>query len=267
MRTIATTTVLEWDAGASRSILDDLAGEDPLEIRVGDEPISVTLRTPGHDLELAAGFLLTEGVLTRPSDLDRLDRPRGAADNVVRATLAPRVSFDASRLKRHFYSASSCGVCGRASIESLRARSLAAPAHTVVLQPERLCALPDRLREGQRVFARTGGLHAAGLFDGDGALVAVREDIGRHNAVDKVIGRAFLDGRLPLSDHVLLGSGRASFEIVQKVIVAGIPVLACVSAPSALAVQLARELGLTLAGFLRGQRFVVYSGEQRIGHD
>lgn len=264
MRTIATTTVLEWDAGASRSILDDLAGEDPLEIRVGDEPISVTLRTPGHDLELAAGFLLTEGVLTRPSDLERLDRPGGAADNVVRATLAPRVSFDASRLKRHFYSASSCGVCGRASIESLRARSLAAPAHTVVLQPERLCVLPHRLRERQRVFARTGGLHAAGLFDGDGALVAVREDVGRHNAVDKIVGWALLDRRLPLLGHTLLVSGRGGFEVVQKAIAAGIELVACVSAPSSLAVQLAREFGLTLVGFLRGRRFVVYSGQDRI---
>ncbi len=264
MRSIATTTVLEWDDGASRAVLDDLAGEDPLEIRVGDEPVSITLRTPGHDLELAAGFLLTEGVVEQASDLGRLEQPAAGSGNVVRVTLAAGASFDSHRLRRHFYTASSCGVCGRASIESLRARALAPPARSLRLAAADLCRLPTRLRDAQRVFARTGGLHAAGLFDATGQLLAVREDIGRHNAVDKVIGWALLDGRLPLSGHLLLVSGRGGFEVVQKAIAAGIEAVACVSAPSSLAVQLAREFGLTLVGFLRGRRFVVYAGEERI---
>lgn len=264
MPSIATTTVLEWNDGVARAVLDDLAGEDPLEIRVGEAPVSITLRTPGHDIELAAGFLLTEGLVESPWQIRRLDQPAGAAGNVVSAVLDPAAAFDAERLRRHFYTSSSCGVCGRASLESLRARSLTAPARTLTLSPDRLCLLPERLRAAQRVFSRTGGLHAAALFDANGSLIVVREDIGRHNAVDKVVGAALLAGRLPLSGHLLLVSGRGGFEVTQKALAAGVEVVACVSAPSSLAVQMAREFGLTLVGFLRDRRFVVYSGEERI---
>lgn len=264
MPSIATTTVVEWNDGIARSVLDDLAGEDPLEIRVGDTPVSITMRTPGHDVELAAGFLLTEGLITAAGDLQRLEQPAGERGNTVHALLAPGVRFDAGRLRRHFYATSSCGVCGRASLESLRARSMASPARSLNISPDRLCLLPQRLRESQRVFSRTGGLHAAALFGAGGELEVVREDIGRHNAVDKVIGWALLAGRLPLAGRVLLVSGRGGFEVTQKALAAGVELVACVSAPSSLAVQMAREFGLTLVGFLRDRRFVVYAGNERI---
>jgi len=262
MPSIETTTVYEWENGSSRAVLDDLAGEDPLEIRVGGHPVSITMRTPGHDLELAAGFLVSEGVVSSAS-LRRLVQPPGRS-NVVHAHVDEAEAFDPARLRRHFYASSSCGVCGRASLESLRARSLPRPAHAVAIDPDTLCRLPGRLREEQRVFSRTGGLHAAGLFDAGGRLLLLREDIGRHNAVDKVIGHAVLGGALPLSGRVLLVSGRGGFEIAQKAVAAGIEILACVSAPSSLAVELAREFGLTLVGFLRDRRFVVYAGQERI---
>jgi FdhD protein len=259
MPSIATTTVFEWNDGRRRTVLDDLAGEDPLEIRVAGAPVSVTMRTPGHDLDLAAGFLITEGVIQAPGQLEALEADR----NHVIATLSPDAP-DPSRLRRSFFTSSSCGVCGRASLESLRLRGLERPARTLTLEPDLLCALPGRLLDGQRVFTRTGGLHAAGLVDARGDRVVLREDVGRHNAVDKVVGWALRHGRLPLTGHLLMVSGRGGFEIVQKAIVAGIEAVACISAPSSLGVQLAREYGLTLIGFLRQRRFVVYAGEGRI---
>lgn len=247
---------------------DFLAAEEPLEIRVGDHPLSVTMRTPGHDLELTAGFLFTEGLVQRRNQILALEENAGEQEahrgNVVRAELASEALPDFQRLRRHFFAASSCGICGKASIDSVRARTLAPPNPDFRLDPEVLVHLPDLLRESQAVFGRTGGLHAAALFDARGELLVLREDIGRHNAVDKVIGWALLGERVPLAQAVLLLSGRGGFEIAQKAILAGIPVIASVSAPSSLTVALARELRATLIGFLRGRRFVVYAGEERI---
>ena len=259
----------EWDDGKLRRKEDYLAAEEPLEIRVGDAPLSVTMRTPGHDLELAAGFLFTEGLVQRRTQVLALEEPEpGPADenrdNVVVATLSPDAAPDFDKMRRHFFAASSCGICGKTSIDSVRSRTLSAPNPDFRLDPEILVRLPDALRESQAVFGRTGGLHAAALFDSAGKLLVLREDIGRHNAVDKVIGWALLENRVPLSEAILMVSGRGGFEIVQKAIVAGLPVVASVSAPSSLAVQLAREMGQTLIGFLRGRRFVVYSGDSRI---
>jgi FdhD protein len=262
------TQVTEWDDGKMRRKDDYLAAEEPLEIRVGEHPLSVTMRTPGHDLELAAGFLFTEGLVQRAEQILRLasltpvDTPdRG---NVVEAELSPEAAPDFEKMRRHFFAASSCGICGKASIDAVRSRLLRPPNADFRLSAELLVRLPDALRSSQDVFERTGGLHAAALFDAGGKLLVLREDIGRHNAVDKVIGWALRAGRLPLGDCVLLVSGRGGFEIVQKAIVAGVPVVASVSAPSSLAVQLARELRLTLVGFLRGRRFVVYAGDERL---
>jgi len=271
-RSVDLTQVSEWDDGKIHRKEDYLAAEEPLEIRIGDDPLSVTMRTPGHDLELAAGFLFTEGLIQRRAQivaLEALEPDAGTVaenrGNVVIAELAPESAPDFEKMRRHFFAASSCGICGKASIDSVRARTLAAPNPNFRFDPEVLVRLPDALRESQAVFGRTGGLHAAGLFDADGTLLVLREDIGRHNAVDKVIGWALLEERVPLGETILLVSGRGGFEIVQKAIVAGLPVVASVSAPSSLAVQLARELGQTLIGFLRGRRFVVYSGAERIG--
>ena len=267
-RSLDLTQVTEWDEGNRRRKEDYLAAEEPLEIRVGDDPLSVTMRTPGHDLELAAGFLFTEGLVAKRSQIvsldDRIENGEPNRGNVVRAILAPESTPDFEKMRRHFFAASSCGICGKASIDSVRARALEPPNPDFRLDAEVLVRLPDALRASQAVFGRTGGLHAAALFDAKGDLLVLREDIGRHNAADKVIGWALLDGRVPLSDAVLLVSGRGGFEIVQKAIVAGLPVVASVSAPSSLAVQLARELRQTLIGFLRGRRFVIYAGEERI---
>jgi FdhD protein len=268
-RSLDLTQVTEWDDGKSRRKEDYLSAEEPLEIRVGDAPLSVTMRTPGHDSELAAGFLFTEGIVQNRAQISALEEPApGDATenpgNVIIATLAPDAAYDSEKSRRNFFAASSCGICGKASIDSVRARTLAAPNPGFRLDPEILLKLPEALRESQAVFGRTGGLHAAALFDASGNLLVLREDIGRHNAVDKVIGWALLENRVPLSDTVLLVSGRGGFEIVQKAIVAGLPVVASVSAPSSLAVQLARESGQTLVGFLRGRRFVIYSGDSRI---
>ena len=263
------TQVSEWDQGHFRRKDDYLAAEEPLEIRIGAEPLSVTMRTPGHDLELAAGFLFTEGIIGSADQIVSL-KPGVSGDdgsnsaNLVRAELVPEAVHDFAKMQRHFFAASSCGICGKASIDSVRSRRLKAPNPDFRCAPQLLLGLPDALRSSQDVFQRTGGLHAAALFDSAGCLQVLREDIGRHNAVDKVFGWALLAGHLPLSDSVLLVSGRGGFEIIQKAIVAGVPVVASVSAPSGLAVQLARELRLTLIGFLRGERFVIYSGEQRI---
>jgi FdhD protein len=268
-RSVDLTQVTEWDDGKSHRKEDYLAAEEPLEIRVGDNPLSVTMRTPGHDIELAAGFLFTEGLVERRAQILALEELESAdADenrgNVVSARLDAEADYDPEKMRRNFFAASSCGICGKASIDAIRARTLSAPNPDFRLDPEILLRLPETLRESQAVFGRTGGLHAAALFDARGGLLVLREDIGRHNAVDKVIGWALLDGRVPLGDTILLVSGRGGFEIVQKAIVAGLPVVASVSAPSSLAVRLAREMGQTLIGFLRGRRFVVYSGDSRL---
>ena len=267
-RSVDLTQVSEWNDGELRRKDDYLAAEEPLEIRVGNEPLSVTMRTPGHDRELAAGFLFTEGFVQRLEQIVKLET-RETQDgvnrgNVIQAELVPDAAPDFVKMKRHFFAASSCGICGKASIDSIRSRLLRAPNPDFRLDAEILVRMPDALRSSQDVFQRTGGLHAAALFDPSGKLLVLREDIGRHNAVDKGIGWALLAGLVPLSDSVLLVSGRGGFEIVQKAIVAGVPVVASVSAPSSLAVQLARELRLTLIGFLRGRRFVIYAGEERV---
>ena len=268
VRSVDLTQVSEWDDGELRRKDDYLAGEEPLEIRIGEHPLSVTMRTPGHDLELAAGFLFTEGLVQRREQILKLESasPVGAPNsgNVVQVELTPDAVPDFEKMRRHFFAASSCGICGKASIDSVRSRVLQPPNPDFRLAPEILLRLPDALRSSQDVFERTGGLHAAALFSARGTLLALREDIGRHNAVDKLIGWALREGRLPLAESVLLVSGRGGFEIIQKAIVAGLPVVASVSAPSSLAVQLARELRLTLIGFLRGRRFVIYAGEERL---
>jgi FdhD protein len=268
-RSVDVTQVTEWDDGKSHRKEDYLAAEEPLEIRVGDTPLSVTMRTPGHDLELAAGFLFTEGLVQRRAQILALEELESmAADenrgNVVSAKLAADAEYDSEQMRRNFFAASSCGICGKASIDSIRARALSAPNPDFRFDSEILVRLPETLRESQAVFGRTGGLHAAALFDAAGKLLVLREDIGRHNAVDKVIGWALLEDRVPLGETLLVVSGRGGFEIVQKAIMAGLPVVASVSAPSSLAVRLAREMGQTLIGFLRGRRFVVYSGDLRI---
>lgn len=268
-RSIELTQVSEWDDGKLLRKQDYLAAEDPLEIRVGDVPLSVTMRTPGNDEELAAGFLFTEGLVQQREQILKIegsaDRSEPDRGNVVRVELEPGAVPDLEKMRRNFFAASSCGICGKASIDSVRSRMLRAPNPGFKVSQELLLALPESLRSSQAVFGRTGGLHAAALVDAAGNVMAVREDIGRHNAVDKVVGWALFEGRVPLSESLLFVSGRGGFEIVQKAIVAGVPVVASVSAPSSLAVQLARELRLTLVGFLRGRRFVIYSGEERIG--
>ena len=265
-RNIELTQVTQWEDGNATRVEDYLAAEEPLEMRAGQYSLGVTLRTPGDDEDLVAGFLFTEGIISRREDLVALRMLGDTATerNLVRVTLDPSVRLTSNSAARRFSAGSACGVCGKASITQLRRRGLHRPTAASLFDPEMLCQLPPKLRETQAVFVRTGGLHAAALFAPTGELLVVREDIGRHNAVDKAIGWALLGGRVPLSGHVLLVSGRGGFEIVQKSIAAGIPLLASVSAPSSLAVQLARELGLTLVGFLRGRRFVIYSGEERI---
>ena len=264
-RSLELTQVTEWNDGAVHSQQDSLAAEEPLEVRVDGTPLTVTMRTPGNDLELAAGFLLTEGII---ESLDQLAEIRAAApDSVAKSNIVEvrlkNTQFTAEDLQRNFFAASSCGICGKASIEAIHRRGLRAPDCDFRVSPEVLCRLPEMLRADQSVFAHTGGLHAAALFDGQGKIIALREDIGRHNAVDKLVGWALLENRLPLSNLIMLVSGRGGFEIIQKALAAGVPVVASVSAPSSLAVKLAREFGLTLVGFLRGQRFVVYSGSFR----
>ncbi|MFU8851333.1 formate dehydrogenase accessory sulfurtransferase FdhD [Micromonospora sp. SL1-18] len=254
---------------------DTLAVEEPLEIRVGPagpgrrKPLAVTMRTPGEDLDLAIGFLLTEGLIRSADDVHTAQLCAGAETpntyNVVDVVLAPGVPEPATDPARNFYTTSSCGVCGKASIDAVRTRSrFAVRDDALNVSAEMLAALPDRLRAAQRAFDRTGGLHAAGLFTADGDLVVLREDVGRHNAVDKVVGWAVRERRLPLAGHVLLVSGRASFELAQKAWMAGVPLLAAVSAPSTLAVELAEEAGMTLVGFLRGRTMNAYAGAERI---
>jgi FdhD protein len=249
---------------------DPIAVEEPLEIRAegpSAEPVSiaVTMRTPGNDAELAVGFLFTEGLVRSPGDLRRppvreLAVEGGAANTVTVRLAAP---FDAERLKRNFYATSSCGICGKASIEHLHATARPVD-HGVVVARSLLVRLPGALRERQALFDRTGGLHATGVFDLEGRLLAVREDVGRHNAMDKVIGHHLLEGQVPLSERVLMVSGRLSFELVQKAAMAGAPVLCAVSAPSSLAVQAAARLGITLVGFVRGESYNVYTHPERV---
>lgn len=270
--------VLRVDPTGSCWSEDTLAVEEPLEIRLGfgssdarrHQTISLTMRTPGHDTELAAGFLLTEGVVGSHEQILELYScgpllSPGNHQNVVRVELRPEVPVDLSRLQRHFYTTSSCGVCGKTSLEAL-AVAVDRPAMAVGFEigAELLVTLPDALRAAQAVFGRTGGLHAAALFDSEGRLVCVREDVGRHNALDKVIGVQLLEGHLPLEERILLLSGRASFELLQKAFVAGVPVVAAVGAPSSLAAQLAEQFGITLVGWLRGGRFSIYSHPERI---
>ncbi|GLX49181.1 sulfurtransferase FdhD [Streptomyces hygroscopicus subsp. hygroscopicus] len=251
---------------------DTVAVEEPLEIRLNGEALAITMRTPGDDFALAAGFLVSEGVLSSVEDLRTITYCAGATQdgrntyNVVDVRTATGVSVERFTLQRNFYTTSSCGLCGKASLDAVRttARWQLSDDPALALSPELLATLPDRLREGQKVFSRTGGLHAAGLFDERGVLLDLQEDVGRHNAVDKLVGRAFQKGLLPLSRAVLMVSGRASFELVQKAVMAGIPVLAAVSAPSSLACELAGEAGMTLVGFLRGDSMNIYSGERRV---
>lgn len=246
-------------ADSFSSAQDLLAVEEPLQIRVNGRDLSITMRTPGHDCELAAGFLFGEGVLKTRSDLLAID----SDENSVTLKLADGVDPGAAR---NFYTTSSCGVCGKASVESLHAAGCAMLPHMRV-DRDVVHRLPEALRVTQSAFEHTGGLHGAALFDASGKLEIVREDVGRHNAVDKLIGAAFLDGRLPLTDRILMLSGRASFELVQKAVMAGIPVVAAVGAPSSLAVQTATRFRMTLLGFVRNGRFNIYSGIGRFNAD
>ncbi len=250
---------------------DTVAAEEPLEIRLAGRPLAVTMRTPGDDFDLVHGFLATEGVIRTSADLSGLRYCNSVDDegrntyNVVDVDLAPGIEAPDTALDRNFYTSSSCGVCGKASIDAIRTRTpYDVAADDVRVTLETLLALPDRLRAAQEVFDRTGGLHAAGLFTAGGELVALREDVGRHNAVDKVVGDAVREGRVPLTRHVLMVSGRSSFELTQKAAMAGVPVLAAVSAPSSLAVELAADAGITLVGFLRGDGCNVYTHPDRI---
>jgi FdhD protein len=265
---------------------DLLAVEEPLEIRLGfyengkltHRAISVTMRTPGDDAALAAGFLFTEGVISSPDQIDRiqhcglkigkgkgsLERASGLNSNTIRVDLIDGFDVDLKRLERNFYTTSSCGVCGKSSIEALNTGAKHLDNDSFTISHEIIKDLPETLRSSQTIFDQTGGLHASALFDANGNIDAIREDVGRHNALDKVIGQKFLAGELPLSDRILMVSGRASFELVQKAVMAGIPTLAAVGAPSSLAVELAGEFGMTLIGFVRDGRFNIYSGDQRI---
>lgn len=258
---------------------DEVAVEEPLEIRLAystpdgraTRSISITMRTPGNDPELAAGFLFGESIIHERNDIAAIETcgppaPDSGNHNVVRVELGADVEVDLGRLQRHFYTTSSCGVCGKTSLDALRILGLEPlTANSIAFPRETLVGVPDKLRAAQATFKKTGGLHAAAAFDAAGHLVVTREDVGRHNAVDKVIGALLLDDRLPADELGLMVSGRASFELMQKALVAGMPLLAAVSAPSSLAVQLAREFDVALVGFLRGNDFNIYAGEQRIG--
>ncbi|MGH7827350.1 MAG: formate dehydrogenase accessory sulfurtransferase FdhD [Candidatus Binatia bacterium] len=242
---------------------DKLAVEEPLEIRLGRSAVAVTMRTPGHDTELAAGFLYTEGVIRGAQDIETISGPDRRLPNVVCVKLRRGVRFDRRRLRRYFHATSSCGLCGKTTLEAIQVKTK--PVSTDITIPAALLySLPQKLREEQAAFDETGGLHAAAIFDQGGDLLWIREDVGRHNAVDKVVGVALLEKKLPLDRHVLVVSGRVGFEIMQKALMARIAAVAAVSAPSSLAVALARKFKMTLVGFLRGTSCNVYAGAQRI---
>jgi FdhD protein len=274
-RPILTVPIQKIEGDSSAPFQDLLAVEEPLEIRLGDKSISITMRTPGHDFELAAGFLFTEGILHDAAQIreihwshnvngNRGGNPRQLGNSVT-VELNPGVEVDLDRLERHFYTTSSCGVCGKASIEAIEMQGCPVlPRNSPVVESSVVHQLPESLRRAQPVFERTGGLHAAALFSPDGTLQLLREDVGRHNAVDKLIGAEMLAGHAPLSNHLLFVSSRASFELVQKALMAGIPILAAVGAPSSLAVETAQRFNMTLLGFVRDRRFNIYSGASRI---
>lgn len=264
--------------GVPEAMADYVAVEEPLEIRLGystpdgraTRSVSITMRTPGNDRELAAGFLYTEAIIRRPEDIASIETcgppaPDSGNHNVIRVDLLPDVEVDLGKLQRHFYTTSSCGVCGKTSLDAIRV-ALAQPFENVDTRFSRgvLTTIPDRLREAQHTFEETGGLHAAAAFNSQGDLSVTMEDVGRHNAVDKVVGSLLLNKELPANELGLMVSGRASFELMQKTLVAGMPLLAAVSAPSSLAVQLAVEFNMSLIGFLRGNTFNIYAGEERI---
>ena len=264
------TSVAKMRGDLRESIDDRVAVEEPLEIRLGYEidgkrhtsSVSITMRTPGHDEDLATGFLVSESIIRSPSDVAIIKPCTG--DNTIRVELEAGVDVDLERLQRHFYTTSSCGVCGKASLDALHAVGIESLADGVRFPRDALIRVPENLRQAQATFEETGGLHAAAAFDPYGELLIVREDVGRHNAVDKVVGALFADELLPATQLGLMVSGRASFELMQKALVAGMPMLAAISAPSSLAVDLAREFNVTLVGFLRGDTFNIYAGEERI---
>ena len=272
------TSINRISGDAERALDDRVAVEEPLEIRLGFEgadgreerSISITMRTPGNDDELALGFLYTEAIIYSADDVALVKHcgapaPDSGHRNVIRVELESGVNVDLERLRRHFYTTSSCGVCGKASLDALRVHGAAPlPSTTTSFSRDVLTAMPAKLRASQSTFEETGGLHAAAAFDAHGRLTMAREDVGRHNAVDKVIGALLSSGSLPASELGLIVSGRASFELMQKALMAGMPLLAAVSAPSSLAVQLAREFNVTLVGFLRGDTFNIYAAEERI---
>jgi FdhD protein len=260
--------------GRTRVRPDALATEEPMEIRVisdgSRQTVAVTMRTPGADFELAAGFLYGEGIISSPEDIKKISYcvdPEVDAEqqyNIVNVELRAGRKYDPRPLERHFYTTSACGVCGKASLEQLELRGCPVIPPGPEIAAEKIYGLPQKLREAQGLFEATGGLHAAALFDAEGDLIALREDVGRHNATDKLIGWALLDGRLPLSNHAVMVSGRSSFEILQKCLTAGVPIVCAISAPSSLAVDVARRFNITLVGFLRGNRFNVYSAPERV---
>lgn len=272
----STTPVKVWTISQQQQLEKDdfLAVEEPLEIRLAlkdqaPKSISITMRTPGNDFELAAGFLFTEGIVQSKDQITKIDYAKvwepEKEENVVLVEIADGMEIDFLRLERHFYTSSSCGVCGKASIDAVKFSGMKAlPQRHPVFKQQLIHRLPDLLREQQAVFDHTGGLHAAALFDNTGKLHLLREDVGRHNAVDKLIGAAFLNGMTPLHDFLIMVSGRASFELIQKSLMAGIPILAAVGAPSSLAISLAEEAGMTVLGFVRDGRFNIYSGAERV---
>ena len=265
MKETVSAAIQRWQRGAGiKDQTDDIVVEEPLEIRVDGRSISVTMRTPGHDDELAAGFLLSEGLVRSRTDIGDI-APEWMRDecNIIDVRLAEGVTFDFESLSRHVFASSSCGVCGKASIDSVHLHFPPIESDARIAA-ETLVSLPERLGQNQEAFQRTGGLHAAAVFDLDGKLILLREDVGRHNAVDKVLGRALLDGLLPFGRHVLMVSGRASFEIMQKALAGRLPIVAAVSAPSSLAVQFADESRQTLVGFVRDERMNVYCGGERL---